>query len=593
MRRLLELLRACWSLTRPYFTSEDRWAGLGLIAVLVGLNLGMVYLTVLFNEWNNVFYTALQQRDWPVFLHQMLRFSWLAALYIAAAVYQTYLNQMLQIRWRTWLTRRYLDAWLDRRAYYRMQLGNGTGNGAATDNPDQRISDDLRLFVEQTLTLALGLLSAVVTLVSFLGILWSLSGAFSFKLFGHDITIPGYMVWFAFGYAAVGTWLTNLIGRKLIRLNFDQQRYEADFRFSLVRVRENADAIALDAGEASEKRGLLHRFSSVITNWWGIMRATKQLTWLTAGYSQIAIIFPFLVASPGYFSGKFQLGFLTQTAQAFGQVQQSLSFIVNAYTNVAQWAAVVDRLSQFRDTTQAINHAPEALAVARADQPTVSLENVAVDLPTAAPLLTVPHLDFTAGRSTLVTGPSGSGKSTLFRAIAGVWPFGSGTVRIPADAHLMFIPQRPYLPVGTLREVLTYPHAPEGTSDDRLREVLRQCLLPDLADRLDETRHWGLSLSPGEQQRVAFARVFLQKPDWLFVDEATAALDEPTERELYSRLAQELPGTTVVSIGHRSTLRAFHADHVAIEKQPGDRRARVVKDGAAAPAVAAANGLPA
>ena len=587
MNRVSQLLRDCWSLTKPYFTSEDRWPALGLLLILLGLNLGSVYLNVLFTEWNNLFYTALQEKNWAVFIHQLLRFSWIAALFIIAGVYQMYFNLMLQIRWRKWLTRRYLDSWLDRRAYYRMQLGNGN-----TDNPDQRISDDLRLFVQQTLGLSLGLLSAVVTLVSFLGMLWLLSGAFSFTAFGRQISIPGYMVWFALGYAVVGTWLTNVVGRKLIRLNFDQQRYEADFRFSLVRVRENADAIALDAGEASEKRGLLARFSSVVGNWWAIMRAQKQLTWLTSGYNQVAIIFPFLVASPGYFSGKFQLGILMQTASAFGQVQSSLSYIVNAYTDIAAWAAVVDRLSQFRDTMQAANHAAGGLAVARSNEPVVSLENVAVDLPTTAPLLAVPHLDFTAGRSTLVTGPSGSGKSTLFRTIAGIWPFGSGTIRLPADARLMFLPQRPYLPVGTLREVLTYPHAPENTTDDRLREVLRLCLLPDLADRLEETRHWGLSLSPGEQQRVAFARVFLQRPDWLFVDEATAALDEGTERELYGRLTRELPRTTVISIGHRSTLRAFHTDHVAIERSADDQRAHVVKE-PTAPSMAAANGLPA
>jgi putative ATP-binding cassette transporter len=588
MKRLSQLLRDTWFLTKPYFLkSDDRWAGLGLIVVLVGLNLGSVYLNVLFTEWNNLFYTALQEKNWAVFVHQMLRFCWIAALLIASSVYQVYLNQMLQIRWRKWLTREYLDSWLDRRAYYRMQLANG-----ATDNPDQRISDDLRLFVGQTLGLSLGLLSSVVTLVSFLSMLWVLSGAFSFAVFGHTITIPGYMVWFALAYAVLGTWLTNWIGRKLIRLNFDQQRYEADFRFSLIRVRENADAIALDAGEASEKRGLLTRFSSVVGNWWAIMRAQKQLSWFTYGYNQIAIVFPFVVASPGYFSGKFTLGILMQTASAFGQVQSSLSYIVTSYTDIAQWAAVVDRLSQFHTVTDAANHMAGGLAVERADGPAVSLDNLAVDLPGAAPLLGVPHLNFTAGRSTLVTGPSGSGKSTLFRAIAGIWPFGSGTVRLPKDARVMFLPQRPYLPVGTLREVLTYPQPPDSVSDDRLRDVLRLCLLPDLAARLDESRHWALTLSPGEQQRVAFARVFLQKPDWLFVDEATAQLDEATERELYQRVASELPHATLISIGHRSTLRAFHADHLAIAKGPGDSRAWIAKDGAV-PHMAPANGLPA
>ncbi|HEX9461774.1 MAG TPA: ABC transporter ATP-binding protein/permease [Alphaproteobacteria bacterium] len=583
MTRLSQLLRDAWWLTRPYFTSEDRWPALALLAILVGLNLGQVFLSVLFNEWNNVFYTALQDKDWATFIHQMIRFCWLAALFIIAAVYHLYFNQMLQIRWRQWLTRRYLDSWLDRRAYYRMQLANGT-----TDNPDQRIADDLRLFVSQTLGLSLGLLSAVVTLVSFLGILWALSGSYSVTLFGHAIVIPGYMVWFALGYAVVGTWLTSKIGHRLVRLNFDQQRYEADFRFSLVRVRENADAIALDSGEASEKRGLVQRFVAVATNWWGIMRAQKRLTWFTAGYNQIAIVFPFAVASPQYFFGSLQLGGLMQTASAFGQVQSSLSFIINAYAELAQWTSVVDRLAQFRTTMATANDqaAAAGLDVRRGDDPGIALEALRIDLPTKEPLLVADKLDLEPHRSVLVTGPSGTGKSTLFRAIAGIWPFGRGTVRLPAGAKLMFLPQRPYLPVGTLREVLTYPQAAASIDDGRLREVLRLCDLPDLDGRLDETRHWALSLSPGEQQRLAFARAFLQRPDWLFVDEATAALDEATERDLYTKLAKLMPRTTVVSIGHRSTLRDFHADHIAIERKPGETRGHLVR-----PGLAPANGV--
>jgi vitamin B12/bleomycin/antimicrobial peptide transport system ATP-binding/permease protein len=582
MNRLSQLLRDAWWLTRPYFTSEDRWPALALLGVLVGLNLGQVYLSVIFNEWNNVFYTALQEKDWPVFIHQMIRFCWLAALFIIAAVYELYFNQMLQIRWRQWLTRRYLDQWLDRRAYYRMQLANG-----ATDNPDQRIADDLRLFVSQTLGLSLGLLSAVVTLVSFLGILWGLSGSLSFTRLGHAVSIPGYMLWFALAYAVIGTWLTSVIGHRLVRLNFDQQRYEADFRFSLVRVRENADAIALDAGEASEKHGLIQRFIAVATNWWGIMRARKRLTWFTAGYNQIAIVFPFAVASPQYFFGSLQLGGLMQTASAFGQVQGSLSFIVNSYAELAQWTSVVDRLAQFRTTMSMANEKqPAGLDVHRAAGSDIVLDHLQIDLPNREGLLAAGRLEFEPGQSALISGPSGVGKSTLFRAIAGIWPFGQGTVQLPADAKLMFLPQRPYLPVGTLRQVLTYPHTDSRIGDERLREVLRISNLPELQDRLDEERHWALSLSPGEQQRLAFARAFLQKPDWLFVDEATAALDEATERDLYGKLAKLLPNTTVVSIGHRSTLRDFHTKHLVVEKHEGDARARIVEPGRAT-----ANGL--
>jgi len=574
MSRLSPLLRAAWSLTRPYFTSEDRWPALALITVLVGLNLGQVFLSVLFNEWNNLFYTALQDKDWPVFVHQLTRFCWLAALFIIAGVYQLYFNQMLQIRWRQWLTRRYLDAWLDRRAYYRMQLVNG-----ATDNPDQRIADDLRLFTQRTLDLSLGLLSAVVTLVSFLGILWALSGNFSITLFGHDVVVPGYMVWFALAYAFIGTWLTNKIGRRLIRLNFDQQRYEADFRFSLVRVRENADAIALDRGEPSEKRGLVERFAAVAANWWGIMRAQKRLTWFTAGYGQVAIVFPFAVASPQYFAGKLALGGLMQTASAFGQVQNSLSFIITSYAEIAEWTSVVDRLAQFRAATIAANESERegrSVDLRPSDRPAMVLDHVTVELPDERPLLEVTGVELEAGQSVLITGPSGSGKSTLFRALAGIWPFGKGTVRIPAGAKLMFLPQRPYLPVATLREVLAYPGSPADFDDERLKAALVACRLPELASRLDQSRHWALILSPGEQQRLAFVRALLHRPDWLFADEATSALDEATERHLYTNVNRLLPNTTVISVGHRSTLRDLHSVHLAVERPPDGRRARLV-----------------
>ncbi len=578
MKRVPALLRDAWSLTYPYFRSEERWSALGLLGVLIALNLGSVYLEVLFNEWNNLMYTALQEKAWPEFWHQMMRFCWLALFFIVFAIVQIYLSRVLQIRWREWLTRRYLDAWLDRSAYYRIQLEFGT-----TDNPDQRIADDLRLFTSETLSLSLGLLSAVVTLASFVVILWGLSGDLSLALGGREIIVPGYMVWVALVYAIVGTWLTNLVGRRLIPLNFNQQRYEADFRFDLMRVRENADAIALDRGEENERRALLARFSAVASNWLAIMRAQVRLTWFTSGYQQIAIIFPFLVASPRYFSGAMQLGGLMQTASAFGQVQSALSFIINSYANLAEWTAVIRRLTQFRATTERMR-STEAAGIARQPwpKPEVALSDITIDLPTG-PLLAVPHAEFPRGKATLISGPSGVGKSTLFRAIAGIWPYGVGTVQVPEGARLMFLPQRPYLPIGSLREVLLYPRAPAGTGDEQLRDALLACRLPDLVDRLDEERHWAQSLSAGEQQRLLFARALLQKPDWLFVDETTSALDEQTERALYQVLGARLPQTTIVSIGHRSSLRALHEVHLQVQPQGQGGRAMLVPDAAGAP----------
>src|SRR5437016_5586517 len=345
MTALRQFLRDVWTLAIPYWFSEDRWPARGLLAVLVAMNLGLVYLNVLFNRWNNAFYNTLQDKNYGAFTHQLGVFTGLAATFIIVAVYQLYLNQMLQIRWRRWLTDHYLDAWLADRAYYRMQLVGGS-----TDNPDQRIAEDLRLFVARTLALSLGLLSAVVTLASFIAILWGLSGAATLPLGATGLTIPGFMVWAALVYAIAGTWLTHKIGRPLILLNFDQQRYEADFRFNLVRFRENAEGVALYHGEAGELRNFRERFGSIVRNWWGIMRQQKRLTWLTAGYGQAAVIFPLIVVAPRFFRGQILLGGLMQTASAFGQVQDSLSFIVSSYTDIAAWRAVVERLAGFQST---------------------------------------------------------------------------------------------------------------------------------------------------------------------------------------------------------------------------------------------------
>jgi putative ATP-binding cassette transporter len=565
MTRMRQLLQDAWMLIRPYWFSEDRGVGWGLLVVVIGLNLGIVYINVLLNQWNNTFYNALQDKNYDVFWSQLIRFTWLAGLYIVVAVYQLYLNQMLQIRWRRWLTDRYLRAWLADGAYYRMQLTAGE-----TDNPDQRIAEDLRLFVAGSLTLGIGGMRAVVTLLSFLGILWGLSGSVTVPV-GAGWTIPGYMVWAAVLYAIVGTWLTNFIGRPLVRLNFDQQRYEADFRFGLVRFRENTEGVALYRGEDDELRSFRDRFTSVVRNWWDIMRQQKRLTWFTAGYGQAAIIFPFVVAAPRYFRGEIPLGGLIQTASAFGQVQDSLSFIVTAYTDIAQWRSVVQRLVGFERTLARVRAEAVVDGVRRSPgaDDGLALDRVDLTLPGGRPLVEGVTLDFRPGDTALISGPSGAGKSTLFRAIAGIWPFGRGDIRLPRHGRVLFLPQKPYLPIGTLREVVSYPTLPGRIEDATLREALQAVGLPDLAARLGESAHWALALSPGEQQRIAFARALVQKPDWLFLDEATSAVDEETETLLYSLVRGRLPATTLVSVGHRSTLRAFHARRLVVTPDRG------------------------
>jgi putative ATP-binding cassette transporter len=576
---IVSTLATLWRLAIPYFRSEDRWAGRALLAAVVACELAIVAITVLLNHWNNRFYNALQERNWDAFVSELLFFCVLAAAFIVLAVYQLYLNQWLQIRWRQWMTKAYLGDWLDGSNHYRMQL-----LGDAADNPDQRIAEDIQMFVEKTLSIGIGLLGAVVTLGSFVFILWGLSAAAPLVMFGETWNIPGYLVWAALIYAVVGTVLTHLIGWPLIQLNFNQQRYEADFRFNLVRVRESSEQIALLDGEAAEKQRLLDRFGRVVGNFMLIMSRTKKLTFFTAGYQQVSTVFPFVVVSPAYFAGAMQLGGLMQTASAFGSVQTSLSFFVTAYRQLAEWRAVIQRLEGF-ESAVATGHSaavtPPTVEVAPASGRIVELRDVAVQLPDGRTLVAASNLSVEAGERVLVNGPSGSGKSTLLRAIAGVWPFGAGRVTIPADARLTMLPQRPYFPTGTLAAAISYPAEPGAFDDTQLAEALSAVGLPQMAERLAEVAHWNRMLSLGEQQRLGIARALLQKPDWLFLDEATASLDEASEAKLYALLRERLPGVTIVSIGHRSTLNAQHDRRLVLERD-GERH--VVRDTGPIPA---------
>ena len=562
LNRLLQLIRAAWGMAYPYWFSEDRWVARGLLLSVILLNLGIVFINVLLNKWNNKFYDALQYKDYRVFAQLLIRFCWLAGLYIVFAVYQLYLNQMLQIRWRRWLTDQYLGAWLAEGAYYRMQLTSGD-----VDNPDQRIEQDVPLFITSTLSLATGGLRTVVTLISFVAILWGLSGKLTLHLMGHAFAVSGYLVWAAILYALAGTWFTHRIGRPLVGLNFNQQRYEADFRFSLVRFRENAEGVALYHGEAGEFRNFRERFASIVRNWWDIMRQQKRLTWFTSGYAQAAVIFPIVMVAPRYFSGKILLGGLMQTAGAFGQVQDALSFVISSYTDIASWAAVIDRLSQFReDLDRTRVGRATGNEIRRSDGDSyLKVNGVTLDLPDGQPLIANVNLSLGRGDNALLRGPSGAGKSTLVRAIAGVWPFGHGEIRLPSNARVLFLPQRPYLPIGTLRDVVSYPMPVDGVDDAVLSEALKAVDLPELAGRLAETGHWEIQLSPGEQQRIAFARALVHKPDWLFLDEATSAVDEATESRLYRMLRDRLPRTTVFSVGHRATLGSFHSRQLFVQ----------------------------
>ena len=580
MRGTFSTLAIVWRIANPYFYSEDRWAGRILLAAVIAIELAIVGLNVLLNSWNNAFYNALQDKDWDAFVYQLGYFCVLATAFILLAVYQLYLNQWLQIRWRRWLTETYLDRWLEGANHYRMQL-----LGDAADNPDQRIAEDVRQFIDAgILPIGLNLLNAVVTLGSFAVILWNLSAAAPLHVFGLKYDIPGYLLWAALIYAVVGTIFTHLIGRALIALNFQQQRYEADFRFNLVRVRESSEQIALLNGERAERDGLLLRFGNVVANWMAIMSRQKKLTFLTAGYRQAAVVFPYIMVSPAYFAGAVQLGGLMQTANAFGQVQDALSVFVNIYRSLAEWRAVIERLAGFDQSIVAARAAattPPVITLAPGDTSAVTLKDVAVRLPQGTPLVSASNVSIKLGEHVLVSGPSGSGKSTLFRALAGIWPFGSGTITVPKNARVMMLPQRPYFPIAPLAAAVAYP-AERGNYDEaKIAELISAVGLPALAARIEEEAHWNRMLSLGEQERLGLARALLFEPDFLFLDEATASLDEPGEEALYQLLKQRLPRTTVVSIGHRSTLAAFHQRRLAFSRE-GDHF--VVREANLAPA---------
>ena len=548
-----------WRLVKPYFASDQRARALGFFIAVVALNLIAVYVDVLLNEFNRDFYNALEQKDYAEFKKQLLRFAYLAFFFIIVAVYKFYLTQLFELRWREWLTRRYLDRWLARRAYYKVELFH-----RATDNPDQRIAEDVRAVTEKTVELSMGLLGSVVTLGAFLSILWTISGPLALSLGGMQVSIPGYMVWVAVLYALGGSLLIHWIGRPLIDINNRVQKVEADFRYGLIRVRENAESIALYAGERGERAILGTRFAAVLATTLELIKRQKTVITARVFYAQIAVIFPIVVAAPRYFAGSIKLGELMQVASAFGQVQSALSWFIDAYANLAAWKASVDRLLSFEDAL-AEAESEESLAAGRGETP--AMTDVALTTPQGLPIVAAATLAIGAGERWLIAGPSGSGKSTLFRALAGIWPFGQGRIATPGEG-VLFLPQRPYLPLGTLKAAVCYPAAVDSVTDDRVRAALADCKLPHLTALLDEEAAWDKRLSPGEQQRVGFARVLINRPQWIFMDESTAALDAPTARALYALVRERLPHAALISIAHNAEIGEFHERRATLTPGP-------------------------
>jgi putative ATP-binding cassette transporter len=560
MKRARRNWRAVWRLIAPYWHSEEKISAYALLAAVVSLALGMVYLNVLFNDWNREFYNALETKNFTIFKEQLWRFSWLAFFFIAVAIYKIYLTQALEIRWRVWMTKQYMADWLENQAYYRIEQTR------SADNPDQRIAEDLKFLTSGSLALSLGLLSSVVTLVSFVGILWSVSGPVSFMLAQQEWTIPGYMVWFALAYAGIGSLLVAWIGKPLVQQNFNQQRFEADFRFGLIRIRENAEAVALYGGEAEEQAQLTSRFGRIRENWWSVMKTTKRLNVASTFYAQFAVIFPFLVGAPRFFSGAIPLGGLMQISSAFGQVQSSLSWFIDAFGQLAEWKASVNRLAEFHAAVSAARTQQTGITVTRNNVGAILIDQVNLRLPDGTLLTQAMDATVLSGQRILVTGPSGCGKSTLFRAIAGIWPYGEGVIEIPKAMRILFLPQRSYLPIGTLRAAINYPASADTYKDRAIQHYLEQCRLPHLMGWLDETDNWSTRLSPGEQQRLAFVRALLSEPDVLFLDEASSALDAETEQALYELVLAELPLAAIISIAHRDIVARYHQLHWRFEE---------------------------
>ncbi len=576
-----------WRLSVPYFRDDtknevkllgfirfrvkEKYVGRLLLAVIVALNIFQVYLEVQFNEWNGQFYSALQDHNSAVFFEQLKVFSVLAVIWIARAVYELYLTQILIIRWRRSATERLTALWLKGHQHYRLRL-----RGQPTDNPDQRIAEDIALFVERTITLAMQIFVSVLSLWAFVVILWGLSATFPYTLWGVNISaVPGYLVWFALAYAVFGTVVTHYIARPLVQVNFDKQRREADYRYALMRVRENGEEIALLDGEAAEDKTLRGRFTAIMHNWTDYMRYTKRYTWFTSFQQQFAIIFPFLLLAPAYFSTNMALGVLTRTSGAVSQVQGALSLIINIYRELASYRSVVNRLTSF----EADMAAEGAEGISRLGEiesdGIILLSDVTLTTFHGQPLVEAPHLLLRKGESVAVTGPSGSGKSTLFRAIAGIWPYGGGTIARPKGETIMLLPQKPYLPQGTLRQALLYPHQ-SGFADSEIIAMMEQVGLGRHIPRLDEEAAWNQTLSLGEQQRLSILRAIIAKPDWLFLDETTASVDEAAEAALYRLLREKLPDTTIVTIAHRSTLMALHERRITLAPDPvGTRVFRV------------------
>ncbi|QQE85732.1 ABC transporter ATP-binding protein/permease [Pseudomonas putida] len=547
-----------WQLAGPYFSLRRSWRPLLVFAALLVLTLFSVRMNVLFSFWYNGFYSALQALDQTAFWYLLGVFAVLATLHVLRSLFTFYVTQAFSIRWRVWLTERLTNDWLHGDAYYRGQF-----LAEPVDNPDQRIELDVNAFVTNSVTLALGAVSALVSLVAFTAILWGLSAPLAVT----GVEIPRAMVFAVYVYVLIATWIAFRLGQPLIRLNFLNEKLTANFRYALMRLRENAENIAFYQGAQVERGTLLGRFGALIVNVWALVFRNLKFSGFNLGVSQVAVVFPFILQAPRFFSGAIKLGDVMQTSQAFGQVQDALSFFRESYDTFAQYRATLDRLTGFLDANQQASTLPRVSTEEQAQA--LAISGLQVMRPDGQALIADLDLQLQAGQALLIKGPSGSGKTTLLRALAGLWPYAEGEVRRPTGTEALFLSQRPYLPLGDLRTAIAYPADSKPEDEARMQQALRQVNLAHLAERLAVSCDWSHILSVGEQQRLAFARVLFNRPQVVFLDESTSAMDEGLEHALYSLLRNEMPQTLLVSVGHRSTLAGFHTHRLEVDGQGG------------------------
>lgn len=543
-----------WRISHDYFRGAGCVKPLFALAIIIFLTLFSVRLNILFSFWYNGFYSAMQSLDAPAFWRFLMIFSILASVHVARALISFFIQQAFLIRWREWLTVRMTDGWLSHQAYYRMRF---TPNSA--DNPDQRIQQDIEGFTQRSLSLSMGLLDAVVSLISFSIILWNLSG--SIELFGQ--TIPRAMIFMVYLYVIIATIFALKIGRPLIQLNFLSERLNANFRYALIRLREYGESIAFYGGEKIERRHLMSRFGEVIHNMWAIVSRSLKFQGFNLTVSQAAVVFPFIVQAPRLLSKQITLGDVMQTAQSFGQVENALSFLRSSYDDFTAYRAVLSRLTGFMESVDQTEKLTGP-ALQHTSKTALTVSHLYVKKPDQQVLVSNLTLSLSPASALLIRGHSGIGKTTLLRAIAGLWPYADGAIQRPAEPLCLFLPQKPYLPLGSLRTCLHYPASPASNHDERSATILQDCQLGHLVKHLDEEADWTQRLSLGEQQRLAIGRVLANRPSVIFLDEASSAMDEGLEYAMYQLLRQSLPDAILVSVGHRSTLRDFHQQELEL-----------------------------